>query len=185
MLADAKQRSKRMTLMRLIAVVLIFVAAPVVSVAQTQQSLAPPDQSPIGTPLPADSVLLSLLSFAVGVGACLLVVSQMLPALVRSHCAEIVRDYMEFVHMDSDVRVVVIDRESISGGAPHGVAPRRRAAVQASESDTSQLRVDRAGPQTVPAPSGAEMQSVLSHIYEQNVQLRNQLRSQSADSRSS
>jgi len=129
--------------------------------------------------MPADSVLLSLLSFTVGVGASLLVVSQMLPALVRRHCAETVREYMEFAHKESEVRVVMIDRADVRADQSHTLTPRRRAPVVVEQSKPAERRVDRPQGQPVPSPSSDEMQAILAHVYEQNVQLRDQLRQQS------
>lgn len=127
--------------------------------------------------LPATYLSLSLLSFAVGVAACLLVVRTMLPTLVRAHCAEIVRDYFDRSKQESGVKVVVIDREAqtrvpAASGAPiHTTVAGRHMRVDEASSVPAPHRVTA-------APNGAEMQSILGHVYEQNVQLRDQLRSQ-------
>ncbi len=138
--------------------------------------------------LETNSVIAAALCFAVGFGACLLVVYQLLPSLVYAQCIEIVRDYLDYARRESDIRVVVLDRES------HAMLQKpRRASVPAAETiaetnhesqqhlrvdkptaPASDAQVDQAGIQRVDAPN-----SMLSQIYEQNLHLRDQLRKQS------
>jgi len=127
--------------------------------------------------LPATDLSLSLLSFAVGVGACLLVVRAMLPTLVRANCAEIVRHYVERGTPETGVKVVVIDRDSPRGG--------QASPDSAIETTLAGRHVRVDGASTTPAPSqvketpgNVETQSILGRVYEQNVRLRDQLRAQ-------
>ena len=127
--------------------------------------------------LPATDLSLSLLSFTVGVAACLLVVRAILPTLVQAHCAEIVRDHLDRASRDSGMKVLVIDRDfeprSQSVRSPH---------VSASIAGKS-IRVDEvaeapAQPKSMAPPSHVAKQSPFFNIYEENLGLSNQHRSQ-------
>ncbi|MBI2479195.1 MAG: hypothetical protein HYV60_11345 [Planctomycetia bacterium] len=136
----------------------------------------------------ANSIIVATLSFAVGFGVCLLLVHYMLPALVHVQCIEIVREYLDYARRESDIRVVVLDRESQEPlQRPRRVAT-RAAEVSTASSYESQhhFRVDQPEPPASYAPvAPAKLRSddtpgsMLSQIYEQNLQLRDQLRKQS------
>lgn len=135
------------------------------------------DYSSGETLLPATDLSLSLLSFAVGVAACLLVVRAMLPTLVRAHCAEVVREYIDRSSRESDVKVVVIDRDAEARNQTAHVVP-----VQSRQSGRV-IRVDAASataqaPTGTSAPHDPQTQSILGRVYEQNLQLKKQLRSE-------
>ena len=137
----------------------------------------------------ADPVISAVLCFAVGFGACLLIVHCMLPALVHAQCIEIVREYVEHARREPDVHVVVLDRDG------HRVAQRPRRVATRSAKPVSKLtadvphhrRVDQPSPSssyTSSRPTNKQCEeqepgSMLSQIYEQNLQLRDQLRKQS------
>ena len=138
--------------------------------------------------LATNSIIGAALCFAVGFGACLLVVHYLLPSLVHAQCVAIVREHLDYASRESDIRVVVLDREH------HDSLQRpRRVAAPASEEIAAfsyesphHLRVDK--PQTSASrshtmPTHASNEnaatSMLSQIYEQNLHLRDQLRQQS------
>ena len=135
-----------------------------------------------------NSVIAATLCFAVGFGACLLVVHSMLPSLVHAQCIEIVREYMDHTKRESDIRVVVLDR-----GSHEPLQQPRRVRVPAAKSiaETSfesqhHLRVDKPAAPAGYAPVGPPNRhsddapsSMLSQIYEQNLHLRDQMRKQS------
>jgi hypothetical protein len=138
--------------------------------------------------LEANSIIAATLCFAVGFVACLLIVHCMLPSLVHAQCVEIVREYLEFTRRESDIRVVVLDRNS------HQPLHRpRRAATLAAEAipessyeSHHHLRVDKPNPSSGYAPvTPTQIRnedapgSMLSQIYEQNLHLRDQLRQHS------
>ncbi|MDA1050771.1 MAG: hypothetical protein O3C40_09865 [Planctomycetota bacterium] len=134
------------------------------------------------------SVISAVLCFAVGFGACLLVVHYMLPALVHAQCVEIVREYVDHTRRESDIRVVVLDRER-----HEPLRKPRRVSVPAGDEnadtlDAAQhyLRVDKPTSVADSAPLGASdshrdesSDSMLSQIYQHNLRLRDQLRKQS------
>lgn len=127
--------------------------------------------------LPASDLSLSLLSFAVGVGACLIVVRALFPTLVRAHCAEIVRDYLDRAERDSGMKVLVIDRDSNSRtqvvgshDLPTTAAGR---SVRVDEAATAPVQPKRAAPAKRDAT-----QSMLGSIYQENLDLQSKLRSQ-------
>lgn len=138
-----------------------------------------------GTRLETNSIIGAALCFAVGFAACFAIVHSMLPGLVRAQCLEIVREYLDYAKPSSDVRVVVLDRESRE---PLKV-PRRTmesSVAQTPQAESSPLdgyRLDK--PRTAPTPESttnedaSSADSMLSQIYEQNVHLRDQLHKQS------
>ncbi|MEX0819353.1 MAG: hypothetical protein WD070_07160 [Pirellulaceae bacterium] len=140
-----------------------------------------------------NSIILAVLCFAVGFAACLLVVRSLLPSLVHVQCVEIVREYLQHTRRESDVRVVVLDREPREPlRQPRRVtAAPAETTVIASRELPPHLRVDRPTASASPARAGSSGQnddsapdSMLSQIYEQNLHLRDQLREQGRSVRS-
>jgi hypothetical protein len=133
--------------------------------------------------LETSSVIAAALCFAVGFGACLLLVHFMLPSLVHAQCGEIVREHLDLLRRESDVRVVVLDRESHAPlRKPRRVSTPAAETVAESRVESQQhLRVDRpVAPAGTPDVHGDDApNSMLSQIYEQNLHLRDQLRKQS------
>ena len=137
--------------------------------------------------LESNSIIGAALCFAVGFGACLLVVYYLLPALVHAQCVEIVREYLDYTRRESDIRIVVLDRESPEPlRKPRRVSlPARDVFTEPSSESQRHLRVDR----PIPPASSAQVEpsenrsnetpdSMLSQIYEQNLHLQEQLRKQ-------
>lgn len=138
--------------------------------------------------LETNTIIGATLCFAVGFGACLLVVHFMLPSLVHAQCVEIVRDYIEYSRRESDIRVVFLDRDGHETlQRPRRVAPSVvEPHAESHDESRSHRRVDRPSPSsgrepTTPGSTQAESasNSLLSQIYEQNLHLRDQLREQS------
>ncbi|MCA9122755.1 MAG: hypothetical protein H6822_15535 [Planctomycetaceae bacterium] len=137
------------------------------------------------TDLDAHRIIGATLCFAVGFGACLLIVHYMLPSLVHAQCVEIVREYMAHAPRDADVRVVFLDREG------HELLQRPRRVTAPSTEPTKAFdthvehrhRVDpaTASPGHTLAPKGGKelSDSMLSEIYRQNLHLRDQMQQQS------
>jgi hypothetical protein len=123
------------------------------------------------------------LAFAAGVLTCLLAVVHLLPPLVRAECAEAVHTYGEYMRPEVATRVVVIDRhgEDRQGQGTH--APRRvRTPVRSRDLQVPSRRVD-VSQQAIANAGGGVAESfdtkgaaaILQQVYEQNVQLREQL----------
>jgi hypothetical protein len=138
--------------------------------------------------LDANTIIGAALCFAVGFGACLLVVHYMLPSLVHAQCIEIVREYLDYTRRESDIRVVVLDRDSHEPRQrPRRVAAPTDEEVAASSYESQPyLRVDTPKTSSNYAPampttthSEETPSAMLSQIYEQNLHLRDQLRKQS------
>ncbi|MBC8355161.1 MAG: hypothetical protein H8E66_24565 [Planctomycetes bacterium] len=156
-----------------------------------------PEQQPAETVISADfrvpaleanSIIGAVLCFAVGFAACLLVVHYMLPSLVHAQCVEIVREYVDLTKRESDIRVVVLDREDHEPlRKPRRVSvPVRDQVIESINDSENQLRVDNPSiptesPQNTSTniPSEDNSDSMLSQIYQQNLHLRDQLRKQS------
>lgn len=195
------QRRKNLRVTRrggLVTLALLLAIAPAVSVARDRSSAydshaaADVEQLPAETAMTTDlrvpqletsSVIAASLCFAVGFGACLLLVHAMLPSLVRGQCDEIVREYLDLARRESDIRVVVLNRDT------HQPSQKpRRASVPVAESTAESsyelqqhLRVDQPAAPAGPAESRSvdAPNSMLSQIYEQNLHLRDQMRQQS------
>jgi hypothetical protein len=138
--------------------------------------------------LDANTIIGAAMCFAVGFGACLLVVHYMLPSLVHAQCVEIVREYLDHTRREADIRVVVLDRDSHEPlQRQRRVAAPTNEEVAAPNYESQQyLRVDKPKTSsnyvpTMPTTTHSEEapNAVLSQVYEQNLHLRDQLRKQS------
>ena len=188
---------------RLAAILLLVVVAPAASVAQDDsRSLASPsaavaEHRPIEPAAAANDrlarvstndVIAAVLCFAVGFAACLFIVHQMLPGLVHAECVETIRDYLAHTARESDIRVVILDRESHDTPRKPRRASMPTAEQAAETSHDSKLRhrVDQPGaaPRAEPDQTRDDHnddapESMLAQIYKQNLHLRDQLRRQS------
>jgi hypothetical protein len=126
-------------------------------------------------------MLPAALGFLAGVSVCVLLAIMVLPAVVRSQCADTVRLYHEFLRPQTTSPVIVIERdgESVRPAAASRSGRRVRLPTRTGAAVDSRHGVD--APRTVLNSAAGnpeqctEEASMLQRVYEQNAQLREQL----------